>query len=944
MQVRMRRERSFVWALSALVLFVTSSAEAQKKRITPDIYDSWKGVESTDISSDGNVITYEINPQRGDGTLYIEHLPTGLKDSISRGERAGFHDGGKYIVFHRENPFEEVRQLKLEGTKSKDLPPDTLVIYDIKSQTFSYYHAPDDVEYGEDRSWMGYIVEKDHMPQPKKKRRCRIFGKKKKEVESKGSMLYLLQPASGDSIRIEHVTDLYISDETEYLAYITHVKNDSDIYQLHFYDPTTQTSTLLQESTFDFKDVRLSDKKAHIAWLSTEDTAKNKIYSLHFRALSGQEWTVDSMYSGVPEGWSPSSNGSIRFSGNEERLFFGLAPFPYNAPKDTLLDSEKTSVQVWHYQDPRIQPEQHDDLKRDLLKTYLTMLDIASGELLKLENDTIENVRIPDDQNAPIAIGWSRVPYMIERTWEYPWKMDVYAIDLSNGNSLKTIEGIRHKLDFSPDGKTVVWYNGQDSSWYGKPTFQEGPGKIISGGITDMIAEDINGNPIEAGSYGTEGWTRDGKVLINSEFGVWVCDGLGKGTCRNISASKVNNRVRLRLIDMDKDNEYVNLDSVLVFEAFDKDSKQEGVYTMQKAFGIPEKKWMSDHQYSLTDIAKDGSNFLFRRQGYDEFPDLWLGNTSFSKPKQLTHANPQQEEYQWGSVRLVKWMAYDSTEHEGMLYLPDFAEGFEPGDETLEGHSIPMIVYFYELYSDGINRHYYPKPTASIVYPTEYVSHGYAVFIPDIHYTIEGEPGASAYNSIMSGTDHILKHYPFIDSTRLGLQGQSWGGYQTAFMVTQTDRYAAAMAGAPVSNMTSAYGGIRWGSGLARTFQYERGQSRIGVPIWDSLELYIRNSPIFHLPKVETPLLIMHNDEDGAVPWYQGIEMYIGLRRLQKPVWMLNYSGDDHNLMKRPNRMDLSIRMKQFFDHFLQGKEAPVWLKEGVPAVLEGRETGLETD
>ncbi len=194
----------------------------------------------------------------------------------------------------------------------------------------------------------------------------------------------------------------------------------------------------------------------------------------------------------------------------------------------------------------------------------------------------------------------------------------------------------------------------------------------------------------------------------------------------------------------------------------------------------------------------------------------------------------------------------------------------------------------------------------------------------------------------MSGVNHLLSKYTTIDSTKMGLQGQSWGGYQTAQMITMTNRFAAAMAGAPVSNMFSAYGGIRWGSGLNRQFQYESSQSRIGKTIWEAPDLYFENSPLFHLPKVQTPLLIMHNDHDGAVPWYQGIELYNGMRRLQKPCWMLNYNNDDHNLKNLANRIDLSIRMRQFFDHYLKNKGAPKWMTEGIPALKKGKELGYE--
>ncbi|HNR86581.1 MAG TPA: prolyl oligopeptidase family serine peptidase, partial [Taishania sp.] len=251
--------------------------------------------------------------------------------------------------------------------------------------------------------------------------------------------------------------------------------------------------------------------------------------------------------------------------------------------------------------------------------------------------------------------------------------------------------------------------------------------------------------------------------------------------------------------------------------------------------------------------------------------------------------------------------------------------------------------YFYEMCSDDLHNHYVPKPTASIIFPTEYASAGYVVFIPDIRYE-PGHPAKSAYDCIMSGTDAVLKKFPQIDASRMGLQGQSWGGYQTAQLITMTNRYKAAMAGAPVSNMFSAYGGIRWGSGMSRQFQYEKTQSRIGKTIWEAPELYVENSPVFHLPKVTTPLLIMHNDKDGAVPWYQGIELFAGLRRLGKTAWLLNYNDDDHNLMKIPNRRDLSRRMRQFFDHYLQNQPAPRWMVEGIPAVKKEKETRYELD
>lgn len=253
------------------------------------------------------------------------------------------------------------------------------------------------------------------------------------------------------------------------------------------------------------------------------------------------------------------------------------------------------------------------------------------------------------------------------------------------------------------------------------------------------------------------------------------------------------------------------------------------------------------------------------------------------------------------------------------------------------------MIYFYEKYSETLYQYRQPAPSASTVNLPFFASRGYVVFVPDIVYK-DGHPGESAYNCICSGAEAMCEQFPFINKDKMGIQGQSWGGYQTAYLVTRTNMFAAAGAGAPVGNMTSAYGGIRWESGMVRAMQYEHGQSRIGKSLWDEggLDLYIENSPIFHTQNVTTPTLIMHNDADGAVPWYQGIEFFMALRRFHHPAWLLQYNDEAHNLSQRKNRKDLSIRLSQFFDHYLKDEPMPAWMKTGVPMTRKGEYFGFE--
>jgi len=322
---------------------------------------------------------------------------------------------------------------------------------------------------------------------------------------------------------------------------------------------------------------------------------------------------------------------------------------------------------------------------------------------------------------------------------------------------------------------------------------------------------------------------------------------------------------------------------------------------------------------------------VYRIQDFQTYPDVFYYKED-AEDHQITTLNSQKEDFYWGNVELISWNAYDGEELQGLLYTP---EDFDASEKY------PMITYFYEKRSDSYHRYISPQPSASIVNISYLVSNGYVVFVPDIIYQ-EGDPGKSAENCILSGVDFVTDNYTFIDESKMGIQGQSWGGYQVAHLITKTNRFAAAGSGAPVSNMTSAYGGIRWQSGLSRQFQYEKTQSRIGATLWEDLPAYLRNSPLFGVPEVETPVLIMHNDKDGAVPYYQGIEFFMGLRRLEKPTWLLVYNNEAHNLRKVKNKQDLSIRMMQFFDHFLKGEPMPVWMSDGLPRTQKARNLGYE--
>ncbi len=344
-----------------------------------------------------------------------------------------------------------------------------------------------------------------------------------------------------------------------------------------------------------------------------------------------------------------------------------------------------------------------------------------------------------------------------------------------------------------------------------------------------------------------------------------------------------------------------------------------GFYRLEPGSAEPKLLVMGARSYGLPIKAKDADTYLLTISTFYDYPDCFVTAADFREFKRVTDANPKKAGFLWGKADLVRYKSPDGVELSGMLIKP---ENFDPQKKY------PMIVYIYERLSQNLHRFATPGPGTSIN-PTYYASNGYLVFMPDIAYTV-GSPGQSALKCVLPGIQAVVDRGG-VDEKAIGIQGHSWGGYQIAYLITQTTRFKAAAAGAPVSNMVSAYDGIRWGTGLPRQFQYERTQSRIGATLWQSPQKFIENSPIFMADRVQTPLLMLHNDQDDAVPWYQGIEYYLALRRLGKECYLFNYVGELHGLRKKANQKDYTVRMQQFFDHHLKGAPMPEWMEKGIP-------------
>lgn len=932
----------FTILFTGLFLFSISVFGQGKKTLSHLDYDTWNTLTNVQLSDNGKGFMYQINPYKGDGFLFWSLTSKISLDSISKGKNARFFGDENYIAGKIAPGYDTIRNLQLKKVDKKSWVKDSLFVVDLLNDSlikFSDVKSFDVVDNKPIFAYLSFNNKPTHTVNVDVKRRFLFF---KKEIEtehqdkSNGKSLFIHNIKEGWSEEFSNVINYSFSENGNYLFFYTHLKlEDEDIYELFLYDVNNRKLKHSEEHYNTFEKFAMDNEENKIAFIAKQDTAKyasRLIYMWDFDNLSPKS-IIDTNNYIIKEGMNPSKLGAFYFSDNDERLFFSIKQKDEPEEEDSLLASEKAKVDLWHYKDKRLQPQQLKQLKRDKNKTFLTVFNFQDSSLFKIEDES-HSARIYDNGDGDFAMLRNTDKYESSYHYAFPWPADYYLYDLNNGEKVLIKDSVVYSYGISPKGNYFVYFDTKEKAlFYIDLNSSDRIAQCITCGKKDFSwEEDVNGMPHDPGTFGVLRYSKNEDTLVfYSKYDIWMLN-----LDNNYAWSVTNGRgeeekMEYRIVGLKRDSIYINTNGFLVL-GVDEKTKNETLFKYEKsnkpgAFTYNYTPLISG-DYKITSLltSQDENVSLYRKMNVRDYPEVYLTVDGFHSSKKITETNPQQKDYRWPTVEKVEWTSPEGKSLEGLVYLPD------DFDTT---KSYPMLVYFYELYGERKHFHYIPKPTASIIFPTEYTSAEYVVFIPDVRYDA-GYPAKGAYDCIMSGTDLVLDMYPNIDKERLGLQGQSWGGYQTAQLITMTDRYKAAMAGAPVSNMFSAYGGIRWGSGLNRQFQYERTQSRIGKTIWEAPELYIENSPLFGIPNITTPLLMMHNDNDGAVPWYQGIEMFMGMKRLGLPVWLLNYNGDEHNLMKPANREDLSIRMRQFFDYYLKGEPAPLWLKEGLPAVEKG--------
>lgn len=914
----------------------------QKKPLTHSVYDGWKEITYKSLTPDGSLAAFTVNPQDGDGKVIFYNLKTTTQDSVRRAENIILSFDSKFAAFRIKPQQKLVKDLRRQKKKKEDMPKDSLGIYSVATRKTEKIPEVRSFKMPEKSGgWIAfqYDVKKEVKPKTddKSKPADKKPLKKKANSDENGYTLILKKLPEGKETSFGFVKDYSFAKFGQGLLFTT--SGDSILKPgAYWYDLKNEKSQPLFQgkSKYKIKGLSISEDGSQISFLVDIDTTKAQVR--HFQlyhwksgnALAAQLDVEGSM--GIPQNWILNENYSPLFSKDGKKLFFGSSPVPV-VQDTTLLTEEIVNVEIWGGNDDYIYPQQNRQLEADKRRSYLAVVDLSEKNVMQLASKEVPQSEIGDEGNAAFVLGESNVPYRKMTTWDPSAFTDFYLYDLQKKMRRNVATRVKGNASLSPKANYVYWFSAPDTAWFSYSVTTEKTVRL-NNQMKVQFANEENDSPDYPGSYGSAGWTTDDKAFIAYDrYDLWSFDPQNQREPVNLTKIGRNGKIVFRHLRLDQEDRFIDPAKEILLSAFNENTKSGGYYKLSVADGKLTKLMIDPYRFAGTVKAKSSGQLLFTRESFTEFPDVWTADMNFTSVKKLSNANPQMKNYLWGTAEMVNWTSVDNIPLNGLLYKP---ENFDPRKKY------PMIVYFYEKNSDNLYEHYKPEPLRSSVNRAMYTSNGYLIFVPDIVYKI-GYPGESAMNCVMPGVTSLIAK-GFVDEKNIGMQGHSWGGYQAAYMVTRTDLFKAVEAGAPVANMISAYGGIRWETGISRQFQYEHSQSRIGGTLWEKPVQFIENSPIFLADKIKTPLLLLANDADGAVPWYQGIEMYMAMRRLNKPVWMLNYNGEPHWPVKRENRIDFQTRMMQFFDYYLKGAPEPEWMKKGIPAIQKGINKGYSLE
>ena len=885
----------------------TAHAVAAPAPVTPTDYGQWESLRWGTLSDDGAWLAVQIGRVNNEDELHIHRLGSDSAVVIGYGSGARFSPDGRWASYSIGISEERRRELRRQNRHHEPriglldlVVGDTAIINGVSGASFSH-----------DGRFLAM-------------RRYRAPGGSNNEAP--GHDLVVRDLGTGEDVNFGNVGAFAWQEGGPLLAMTVDAAGKAG-NGVRVWNPATGSLRVLDSAPADYRGLRWRPESADLVVLrsfESDDHQDDSHLILAWRDLDGRTraYSFDQRErQDFPADTRVDQRRELDFSDSGDAIFFGVRaweladadgqePSPRNRENDDAPD-----VEVWHSQDVDIIPRQKITAERDRRRSHLAVWHLGDDRFVQLGVPELDSVqRVGGDH---IAIGIDETPHERDRMFG-PRFTNVYVIDTRTGDRHRAIERVEYFFGASPEGRYLLYL--RDDHYHAYDIRRDRHVDMTSSVPTEFVNHEADLTVAQKPPFGIAAWTRgDRSVVIHDRYDAWEVRPDGSGGRRLTDGYTDETSYRYLRTGWDERQRAIDPRAPAYYNITGRWSKKNG-YAVAPRLDRPADRavWL-DASVGRLARADEADVFIYTVESFDVSPDYFFTRGRLAEGSRVTRTNPFQDDYLWGRAELIEFENEHGRRLQGALFYP---ADYEPGRQY------PMITYVYESRSWAV--HSYVVPSERSAYNTSvWTSQGYFVFQPDVVFR-ERQPGVSAAEAIVPAVQKVLET-GMIDPDRLGLIGHSWGGYQAAFVPTQTDMFAASVAGAPLTELISMYLSIYWNTGDTDARIFEISQGRMEVPPWEDLDAYMANSPVFHIESLNTPMLVAFGDEDGAVDWHQGIVLYNAARRAAKDMVLLVYPGENHSLARRGNQIDYHRRVNEWFAHYLKGEPAPAWISTGVP-------------
>ena len=924
---------------SILILIITVAgawplqAGEKKKVVTMDDYGLWRTVSSTQLSSDGKWMTYDYKKPEADEdapderNLQIKHLFSDKIYEILFGINPKFSDDSNWIAYMIDLDRKEAKKLK---DKKKPVQQKVQLL---------------NLETGEKITWENAAS----FAFSKSSNALAVRKPKVKGAEHTGSDLIVYDIKRKYAHHFGSVSSHSFNKQGTLLAYTRDAadKTANGLYimnlQSSLQTPLDQNAATYSQMTWDEEGTALAVLKGN----KDEKFLQRENQLVAFTGLAGGsplKHELNSTEKDFPKEMVISEKGDLSWNSDATKVFFGIKerkPDPKHKKPDEEdkegednKDGDKKSkkktpssdLDIWHWKDVRIQSVQRARAKRERNFTYRAVYNLQAKQFVQLTDKTMKHITITRD--GKWGVGSDDRQYIHD--WK-PHKADYYRVDTDTGERKLMLTALKRSLGVSPDSKHFaywkdanVWVYNLDAGMARNLT-QEAPVSFVN-----QEYDYFGKKP----PYGLAGWSKDGKhIILNHRYDLWLQPLNGEEAVNLTGGVGAENEIRLRYIKFDREEKTIDLSKPLILSAYGQWTKKAGFYKLDAydsesaSISKPEPLIYVDKSFGRLRKAKNADRYMVTIQSFTECPDYYVTDATFASPRRITDANPQQVDYVWGHTVLFDYTNKDGVRLQGALAIPDSRKG----DERL-----PMLVSFYEKTSQYLHHYVRPKYAGSSgAHLMETISKGYLLLSPDVHFRV-GSTMEDMLECVEAAVDKAIE-LGYADPDRVGLMGHSFSGAGAVYISARSKKFAAVSAGAGAVDASGfhhlwGYSADRkTGSGVSAHDYEIYGQGRMGTLPIEDFESYRSGSFIDHVPEMTTPLLLAQGEADDIVEWMEAVGIYNAMRFYGKKIIFLSYPGEGHGLAKRVNRIDLTRRMIEYFDHYLKGKPAADWITNGVP-------------